>query len=251
MTTLKGLILKESDRGESSKSICVLTAEKGVIYIYVRGGRKSTKNAASTQAFSYSTLCFDEKKNANGQVSYFLNSSEPVKLFYNIRLDAANVALAAYFSELLIYSGTEGQDCSEVMRLALNTMHFLNEGEKDPELLKSIFEFRLLCEIGLRPALVGCANCFKYESEKMYFDFKENHLECEDCTANADSLHQMVLDSKLLYIVRYIALTEYERLFSFKISERYQKKLTEFTERFVRYNLKGKFTALDLYRMLR
>ena len=85
----------------------------------------------------------------------------------------------------------------------------------------------------------------------MYFDFKENHLECEDCTANADSLHQMVLDSKLLYIVRYIALTEYERLFSFKISERYQKKLTEFTERFVRYNLKGKFTALDLYRMLR
>ena len=59
MTTLKGLILKESDRGESSKSICVLTAEKGVIYIYVRGGRKSTKNAASTQAFSYSTLCFD------------------------------------------------------------------------------------------------------------------------------------------------------------------------------------------------
>ena len=39
-------------------------------------------------------------------------------------------------------------------------------------------------------------------------------------------------------------------LFAFKISERYQKKLTAFTERFVRYNLKGKFPSLDFYRLL-
>lgn len=251
MTTLKGLILKETDSGESSKSICVLTAEMGVIYIYVRGGRKSGKNVSATQAFSYSTLCFEEKKNANGQVSRYLNSSEPVKLFYNIRLDAARVALAAYFAELLIYSGTEGQECGEVMRLALNTYHFLNEGKMDTDLLKCIFEFRLPCEIGMRPKLVGCAHCFAYESDKMHFDFLENRLECDDCCLNPDSVHSMVLDKMLLYVVRFIALTEYERLFYFKISDRYLKKLTEFTERYVSYHMKGKFGALDLYRMLK
>ncbi len=251
MTTLKGLILKETDRGEASKSICVLTAEKGIIYLYIRGGRKSTKTSSSTQAFSYSTLCFEEKKNAAGQVSYFLNSSEPVKLFYNIRLDACKVALASYFTELLIYSGTESFDCKEVMRLALNTFYFLNEGSRDNELLRSVFEFRLLCEIGLRPELLGCSNCLKYEDEAMHFNFISNTLECDECCNNKDSVHDMVLDKTLLYIIRYIALTEFEKLFSFRISTAYQKKLSEFTERFVKYHLKNNFKTLDFYKMLK
>lgn len=49
MLTFMGLILRENDRGETSKSVTVLTAERGVIDIFVRGGRKSTKNASSTQ----------------------------------------------------------------------------------------------------------------------------------------------------------------------------------------------------------
>ena len=251
MTTLKGLILKESDSGESSKSICVLTAELGVIYIYVRGGRKSTRNASATQPLSYSTLCFEEKKNANGQVSRYLNSSEPVKLFYNIRLDTAKVALAAYFSELLIYSGTEGEDCTEVLRLALNTLYFLDNDKMQPELLKCVFEFRLLCEIGMRPALIGCAHCFKYEAKKMYFDFIQDRLECDECCADTKNPNRSELDPMMLYIIRYIALTDYERLFYFKISERYLKRLNIFTERYISYHLKHRFSSLEFYKMIK
>lgn len=251
MTTLKGLILKESDRGESSKSISVLTAEKGIIHIYVRGGKKSSKTSASTQAYSYSSLCFEEKKDAKGQASYYLNSSEPVKLFYNIRLDAVKVALAAYFAELLLYSGVESSDCGEVMRLALNTFHFLNEGKIENELLKSIFEFRLLCEIGLIPALLGCSKCCIHEDEIMHFNFLRNDLRCENCCDDSDSVHDLELDGQLLYMIRFIALTDYNRLFSFKISERYQKKLTQFTERFVKYHLKNSFASLEFYKMLK
>ena len=251
MTTLKGLVLKETDSGESSKSICVLTAEMGVIYIYVRGGRKSSKTTSATQSFSYSELCFEEKKNAKGQVNRYLNSSEPVKLFYNIRLDAAKVALASYFSELLIYSGTEGQNCAEVMRLALNTLYFLDEDKMETDLLKCVFEFRLLCELGMRPKLVGCAFCFKYEDDKMHFNYLEDRLECQDCCPNPDSVHTIILDKQLLYIVRFIALTEYEKLFYFKISDKYLKKLTEFTEKFVWYHFNRRFGALDFYKMLK
>lgn len=250
MKTIKGLILREADRGEASKSICVLTAELGVIYVYVRGGKKSSKTSSSTQAFTYSALCLEEKKNAKGQVSYFLNSSEPVKLFYNIRLDAKRLALASYFSELIIYTGTESAGIDEVMRLALNTFYFLNEGKKDMELLRSIFEFRLLCEIGLRPDLIGCKKCFCYESDKMHFNFMSNNLECDDCCYNPDSIYDHVMDRTMLYIVRFIALTEYARLFAFTISPRYQQLLTEFTERFVRYHLKSNFPTLEFYKML-
>ena len=54
----------------------------------------------------------------------------------------------------------------------------------------------------------------------------------------------------MLYIIRYIALTDYDRLFNFKINEKYQKKLTGFTERFVKYNFKDNFDTLDFYRLL-
>ena len=87
MLTFMGLILRENDRGETSKSVTVLTAERGVIDIFVRGGRKSTKNASSTQLFAYSKLCVEEKKNSKDQSMFYLNSSESEKLFYNIRLD--------------------------------------------------------------------------------------------------------------------------------------------------------------------
>ena len=163
MLTFMGLILRENDRGETSKSITVLTAERGVIDIFVRGGRKSTKNASSTQLFAYSKLCVEEKKNAKDQSMFFLNSSESEKLFYNIRLDPKKTALASYFSELLMYIRTEESGCDEIMRLTLNTLYFLDKGDRDNELLKSIFEFRLLCEAGLRPALLGCSVCRSWQ----------------------------------------------------------------------------------------
>lgn len=94
---LYGTDTEENDRGETSKSVTVLTAERGVIDIFVRGGRKSTKNASSTQLFAYSKLCVEEKKNAKDQSMFFLNSSESEKLFYNIRLDPKKTALASTF----------------------------------------------------------------------------------------------------------------------------------------------------------
>ena len=54
-----------------------------------------------------------------------------------------------------MYIRTEESGCDEIMRLTLNTLYFLDKGDRDDELLKSIFEFRLLCEAGLRPALLA------------------------------------------------------------------------------------------------
>ena len=66
----------------------------------------------------------------------------------------------------------------------------------------------------------------------------------------AESIFDIVFDPTLLYIVRFIALTDYNRLFNFKINEKYQKKLTDFTERFVKYNFKEHFDTLEFYRLL-
>lgn len=250
MLTVKGLILREKKIGEISKSVSVITADKGVIDIFIRGGQKSVKNAASTQLFAYSSLCVEEKKTASGHTEYYLNSSEMINAFPNIRLDIKKTALASYFSELILYSRTEEAGYADVMRLVLNSLYFLDNDKLDMELLKCVFEFRLPCEIGLRPDLVGCACCFKYEDEKMHFDFRENKLFCDECYITSEDSVQTELDKTLLYIVRYIALTEFEKLFFFKISSRYQKKLTAFTESFIAHNFKSRFRTLEYYKGL-
>ncbi len=250
MLTLRGLILKEKKIGEINKSVSVLTADKGVIDIFIRGGQKSVKNAASTQLFAYSTLCVDVKKTASGQSEYYLNSSELINAFPSIRLDIKKTALAAYFSELILFSRTEETGYFDVMRLVLNSLYFLDNDKMDMDLLKCVFEFRLPCEIGLRPDLVGCAVCFKYDDDKMHFDFRENKLFCDECYMTDETSIQTVFDSTLLYIVRYIALSEFEKLFYFKVSPKYLRKLTEFTESFIAFNFKSRFRTLEYYKSI-
>lgn len=250
MITIKGLVIRENKVGENSKSIIVLSAELGVIDIFVRGGVKSNKSISSTQLFAYSSLCLEEKRDAHGRSNYYLNSCEPLNLFYNLRLDAKKTALGCYFSELLCFSRIESTSCGEILKLTLNSLYFLDKGNHDLELLKSIFEFRLLCEMGFRPNLVGCNKCFTYQAERMHYNYKSGLLECDNCCYNPESIFDIILDPTLLYIVRFVALTDYNRLFNFKINEKYQKKLTEFTERFVKYNFKENFDTLDFYREL-
>ena len=250
MITVKGLIIREEARGESSKCVYALTADHGVLCIFVRGGMKSRKHSSSTQLYVYSELCLDEKTDARGHKQYYLNSAEAENMFYNLRLDVKKTALCAYMCELLYYSRVESFDRSEILRLTLNTFYYINNGKRELEYLKSVFEFRLLCDTGLRPDLLCCKNCLAYESETMYFSLHTESIECENCCANKDGLLTIPLDKKMLYIVRHIALTDFDRLFNLKLSPAYQNKLTEFTERFVKFHFCEKFDTLEYYRML-
>ena len=66
----KGLIIKEKRIGEN-KLIVVLTKELGVISIFCNGVFKpQSKNLGSTQLFSYSDFCVNEKTDPKGNKSY-------------------------------------------------------------------------------------------------------------------------------------------------------------------------------------
>ncbi|MBR1421939.1 MAG: DNA repair protein RecO [Ruminococcus sp.] len=250
MLTLKGLVIRESDRGEASKSISILTAERGIVNVFIRGGKKSSKNASPSELFAYSTFCLEEKKKATQQM-YYLNSCESEKLFYNIRLDAVKMALGMYFCELLGYIATEETASEELLRLTLNTFYSLDTDRIDMELLRAVFEFRLLCETGFRPALLGCAECLKSESDMMYIDIASGSMLCKDCYEEKGELNIFEADKTLLYTIRFIALAEYDRLFSFRLSDKYLSQLCEFTKKYLRYHVRGELRTLKFYKALK
>ncbi len=251
MTTVEGLVIAEKNVGESSKSITLLTKELGCIYVFVRAGSKSKRALASTQLFSYADFSLDEKRDAKNVLHFYFNSAQPIKLFYQIRLDAKKTALACYIADLLNFICQSSDDSEETLKLTLNTLHFLNENNRSDELLKSIFELRLLCECGHLPALLCCSSCFKAEDDSMRLDLRSGKLTCSSCAKENSGVFDVELDRTLLDIVRFIALVEQDRLFNFRISEVYQRKLTAFTERFVEYHCSKSFDTLRFYRLLK
>ena len=148
MEIYRGLVLAERSAGEQGKFIDVLTEHNTVQEIYVRGAKKnSSAGLSATQLFSYATFSVQKRRN-----QWYLDSAEPIRIFYRLRESLSRLSLAMYFGELIRLSVREHQTPEEncfVMRLMLNTLHYLESGQRSEALLKPIFELRLFTKTAL------------------------------------------------------------------------------------------------------
>lgn len=250
LITAEGLVIAERSYGEADRFIDVLTAEYGVVEICVKGARKLTgKNNASTQLFSYARFCFSKRGDR-----HYLNSSEPIKVFYDLRLDMKKLALAQYFTEVSRYCITTGQSAKDTMSLLLNSLYFLSEGLRSCEYLKSVFEMRFMSEIGMLPQLIGCRDCYKYEAEEMYFMADRACLLCGEHFEERgfeENEYHIKLTRTVLHTMRFICLAEMKRIFNFRISVRSQELLNTVTEKYILTRLSRGFKTLDFYNEIR
>ncbi len=247
--TTKGIIIREQTLGENDKIIDVLTEDLGVISVCVKGSKKiNSKNVSLTQIFSYAKFCVSSKKTE----LYYLNSAEPIKIFYDIRLDITNFALASYFCEIIRYTVTTQQDCINILRLFLNSLHFLSTGLRDPQLIKCIFELRLTSYLGYMPNLVGCNVCNIYNSDSMYLDLENGFILCSKCLdeQNLNKNDFILINKSILHTLRHIVYSDISKLFNFKISTQIQKTTSFITENYLINCLGRSFKTLEFYKSL-
>ena len=245
MMIIEGIVLKERPVGEQDRFIDVLTKEKGIIELSVKGARKiNGKSGSSTQLFAYSRFCCDKR----GERLY-LNSAEPIHIFYDLRNSLTGISLASYFAEVLRYCISERTDSGYVLRLLLNTLHCLENGIRSEQLLKSIFELRLMAEIGYMPDILGCRGCGAFEPEEIFFSLKEGDFYCSDCYEDDGS--RMKLRLPELSAIRHIVLADFDRLFNFRLSEAAGDRLAVFTENYLLTHLERNFKTLDFYRSMK
>lgn len=244
LTTLKGLVLRERSVGENDKFLDILTDSAGMIEVSAKGVKKqNSKNASVSQSFCYATFCVSD---SHGR--YILNSAEPIRTFFELSRDLERFSLANYFAEATMYVATEEKPNNEVLRLILNSLHFLSAKNRELLLLKAIFELRLMSEIGLVPNLIGCCECMKYTAPRMQFDLKGGRLFCEDCFGARDLHDVELLDDRLLHYIRFIALTDMQRLFNLSVSKDYLQQLSAITERYLELQLDRHFQTLDFFK---
>jgi DNA repair protein RecO (recombination protein O) len=250
--TLKtnGLVIRETAFGESDKILTVLTPELGKISVFCKGVRSiKSHRIAATQLF-----CYDELTLILRGDKYTLGEACLIENFFDIRADISKFALAQYFADLLCEVSVENEDQSELLSLALNTFHILLS-DKPLSLIKSVFELRVLCAIGLTPDLNACEGCGNIAPE-YYLDTVGGTVKCRQCLFESGEVdpyasHSYIfIPSYVLRAMKYIIGANKKRIFAFSAEEALLGDLSSICEKYTLSQIGRGFDSLNFYKSL-
>jgi DNA repair protein RecO (recombination protein O) len=242
---VKGVVLAQRQLGEQDRFIDILTDNCGVLEVLVKGaGKINSKSGSGAQLFAYSDFCLRPLKNG-----YALSSVSPIRIFYKLRSSVSAVALASYFSQVILFSVLPQASTPEIQQLFLNCLYFLSEGTCPERTLKAVFELRMCALLGFMPDVVMCRGCGAYLPESLFFSVENGTFCCKECTSRENS-PGIEMTAGTLCAIRHIVLREPERIFSFRLSARCLPSLYAFAEQFLQYHIDSRFTALEYYNVI-
>jgi len=238
---VKGIVIKETNTGEADKIVTIFAKGKGKIQAFAKGARRSkSKMVAGTQFLSYCDYVL-----FSGKDMYSLNSSEVIEPFYKIRNDLEKLTYAAHFVDILNDIIQENQPQSKVLQLFLNSLHFLCNTEKQPELIGRIFELRLLSIIGFTPFVRGCLICGNDEDSNYSFSFQKCGFICSNESCITTDKFAVDLSIGAAKAIHYIVHSSIDELFSFNLSPEVLEELGYITRRYLRERLEREYNKLD------
>ncbi|NCC15145.1 MAG: DNA repair protein RecO [Clostridia bacterium] len=205
---LRGIVIAESQTGESSKRILILAKGIGRVMLSARGAKNTkSKLLSGTQLFSYCDFVAFE-----GKGFYSLNQADLIESFYGIRMDMDKLAEAVYLAELVEKTCPEGMEQDETARLLLYALTVLEKTELPPRLVSRIFEVKYLQLSGLLSD-GGCMVCANAQ-EPLFFNETDGEFLCrEHCHGGETPLLGAVQRA-----ISFIAQNEGKRIFAFSLS---------------------------------
>ena len=170
--TTEGLVIKEMNVGESDRLVTLFTREYGIIRAFASGAKKmNNKKGSATSALTYASFSIIKRKD-----TYKIYEAQTIRVFFSVGSDIERLTLSQYFCELAYKFGENGASNPEMLRLFLNSLHFLNKEKRYPPLIKAITELRLAVISGYSPNLIACDGCGKFEDDIMYFEIDGNDI---------------------------------------------------------------------------
>jgi len=178
----QGIVVRVSQAGENGKMLTVLSGDMGKITVWGRGLGSSKHPAKSAAApFSYSEFVLNPK----GDV-YSLSSGSLVRSFYGLSQSVEKLSLANYFcalSEAVLFDAVYAP---EVLKLLLNSLHYLEGDEKEFFDLWFMFEIKALSAAGFMPNMDECVVCGGEPSLRI--NIPDGGLVCEKCALGSTKI---------------------------------------------------------------
>lgn len=240
-----GLIIKEQSIGEQDKLVTILTDSHGIIRAFVR----RAKNIKSARCAASGLLCYSKLNVYESRGTYSINECESIEMFIKLRNNVRNMSLAQYFCELCIHLCPKEQDANDFLRLILNALYLLANEKKDPMLIKACVEMRLITMCGYMPDLIMCGDCSVYESDEMVFSPQTGKLYCKSC-ADKNGIRGVALSHGTVTALRHTVYADFNKLFSFSLSDSALKILNMATESYLTHVSERDFMTLQFFKMM-
>ena len=242
--TVEGLVIKEMNVGESDRLVTLFTREKGIVKAFAAGAKNiKSKKGAATSLLTYSSFTILDKK---GTLRIY--EATPEASFFTMGTDIEILALSQYFCELTLLFGEDNNPNEELLRLILNSLHFLTKEKRYPPLIKAITELRIAALCGYMPNLIACKNCGKFEDNVMHFTLNDGSIFCSECKPQGESI---IINKTVLSALRHIVFSEFKNLYSFEIPEKDAELLSLVTEKYITLQTDFNFSALQFYNSIK
>lgn len=242
--TVEGLVIKEMNVGESDRLVTLFTRENGIIKAFASGAKNiKSKKGAATSLLTYSSFTILNKK---GTLRIY--EATPQASFFTMGSDIEILSLSQYFCELALEFGENDNPNEELLRLILNSLHFLTKEKRYPPLIKAITELRIASICGYMPNLIACKNCGKFEDNVMYFTLKDGSVSCSECKPNDENI---AINKTVLSALRHIVFSEFKNLYSFEIPNADADLLSLVTEKYITIQTDFNFSALQFYNSIK
>lgn len=235
VSKVNGIVIKESDMGESGKRIVVLTKEHGKMLLSVRGAKNTKKGMQAVQLFSCCEFTLFE-----GNGFYSVTQADVIESFYDIRNDFERLAYGAYILEITERASFEELQNNKAFDLLLRTLFMLASGKRRPRLVAAVYVLRLLREYGFMGDCSVCYECGK-ELEEAFYGFTADGLCCRECYKGGGRK----LDKGALKALLHITESPVNTLFAFDVSDTVLEELWDFSSVYRREYLGENYKTLD------
>ena len=238
-----GIIVNETNYGETSKILNVITKEKGLISVMAKGCKnlKSPLRSVSSK-LTYGTFIIYYKEN---KIST-LKEVSVLDNFKNLKKDITSISYAAYMLELSEGVIKQNND-PRIFDLLIQSLKKIDEGF-DPLVIMNILELKYLEFLGVMPIIDSCAMCGKKTGIVTLSSYRGGYV-CKDCYTNETMVSDKTI--KLIRMFYYVDISKITKLdISLKSKNEINLFLDDYYSRYTGLYLKSKSFIKNLQKLI-
>lgn len=235
---LTGIILGSYPVKDYDKRVVILTKERGKITAFANGARKmNSAFSGITEPFNYGTFSLYE-----GYDAYRFAGGDIKEYFRDVKNDIEGICYGSYFCEILEYLCVEGVGDADVLNLLYTGLRALEKKLIPNNLIRRIFELKMLALDGEMMATFSCARCGSEEVGS--FSIADNGLICNECGKYVSDIYPIA--ESTVYAIQYILSSPINKLFSFQVKDEVLGELDHVVQVYFNKHITKNFKSLEI-----
>lgn len=242
-TVVTGMVLSVMPIGDYDKRVVILTKEIGKISAFAKGARRPhSALLGCTQPFTFGKFTLFV-----GRSSYNINTVSVDNYFSEIRSDLFSMYYGMYFCEFVDFFTREENNEKDILRLLYVSLLALIKKHINNEMIRIIFELKVISLSGLAPHVLTCVKCNSQSIINTY-SIEFDGILCADCI-NKDVNSKKIMPTTL-YAMQYIIQSEIAKLYSFNVTDAVFKELNYIINKHKYKHLDYNFKSYDMLKLI-